>query len=268
MPETNERQSSLLRSVNRIDDLLDDIEHGIALSRPSSVLCARKSSLCVPRDRRRQRHRQPHRRPPIQSLSRKEKESILDVRSRRRRVFEVSRESTITSRSDRPIHRQANSGWDSSFCSLRPRGDKVAIYNTLDGTNQSLRLSDAPDTKQSVIPNFGPNLTALTITGPKVTRIAVASTRDGWWYPQDLREPAQSGSDHQHRDRLLHNGPLYLCLQRRPQSPDGTFWSFRSEPILQLLSTPMVRCVLATAATFSCSMQRQVSGPTSTRTPS
>jgi hypothetical protein len=81
---------------------------------------------------------------------------------------------------------------------VSPSGDKVASYNIQSGESRSLRLCDVAGTKQTVIPVFGNGVTALSVMGPKVARIAATTNSgsydDGGWYHQDLREPVENAT--------------------------------------------------------------------------
>ena len=70
-----------------------------------------------------------------------------------------------------------------------PEGDTVTAYSTETGKAKPLRLAKARDTKLEVVPIVSQGLAALSLKGPKITRIAAFSVLDGTWYPQDLREP-------------------------------------------------------------------------------
>jgi RNA polymerase sigma factor (sigma-70 family) len=203
-PKPSDPQSALLRSVEKIDDLLDDVERRnrdlqtevralrkeiIALrsagSATSSVATTSTTSTTAG---------------PVSALQRKG----IDPRSPARTTDPAPGAKMAD---DMPATQMpgttAVSLVDQAPGQFRhqqflfvvsPRGDKVARYNTLDGTSRSLRLSDEPGTKHSVLPVFGANLVALSITGPKISRIAVLSSADGRWYSQDLREPAQNAT--------------------------------------------------------------------------
>jgi hypothetical protein len=73
-----------------------------------------------------------------------------------------------------------------------PEGDTVTAYSTETGKAKSLRLAKARDTKLEVQPVVSQGLVALSLTGPKITRIATFSASDGTWHAQDLREPADN----------------------------------------------------------------------------
>ncbi|HEV3167649.1 MAG TPA: RNA polymerase sigma factor [Isosphaeraceae bacterium] len=70
-----------------------------------------------------------------------------------------------------------------------PSGEKVTLYNLETGQAKSIRLSTSKDTTLDVAPLYGGAIGALSVSGPNVTRIAVFTTDDGTWYPEDLREP-------------------------------------------------------------------------------
>ncbi len=70
-----------------------------------------------------------------------------------------------------------------------PEGDKFAIHDMKSNETQSVRLSDAKDSRLKVNPILTHQLLALQIQGPKVGRIAVFNVENRTWYPQNLREP-------------------------------------------------------------------------------
>jgi hypothetical protein len=72
-----------------------------------------------------------------------------------------------------------------------PLGDRVTVYNTETKKTLTLRLPASKEAPLEVMPITNVRLTALHIKGPKITRIAVLTTGDGTWHPQDLREPVE-----------------------------------------------------------------------------
>jgi hypothetical protein len=69
-------------------------------------------------------------------------------------------------------------------------GDRVALYNM--DNKQTLELSGPKDAPMAVTPIYAPDLMALSLQGPKITRIAVADNATGW-HVQELRQPAEGG---------------------------------------------------------------------------
>ncbi len=67
-----------------------------------------------------------------------------------------------------------------------PSGGRVTLYDLK--TRRSLELTGPNDAPIGLTPFYGPNLLALGVSGPKVTRIAVADTDTGW-HVQELRRP-------------------------------------------------------------------------------
>jgi hypothetical protein len=68
-------------------------------------------------------------------------------------------------------------------------GDRVTLYNLDTKKSESLALSGSKDAPLEVIPIVADNLVALSLKGPKVTRIAVADIATGTWHSQELRKP-------------------------------------------------------------------------------
>jgi hypothetical protein len=69
-----------------------------------------------------------------------------------------------------------------------PRGDRITLYNV--ESKQTQEFSGPKDGLLDIRPYYSPDLMALAIKGPKITRIAVADNTSGW-HVQDLREPAE-----------------------------------------------------------------------------
>jgi hypothetical protein len=90
---------------------------------------------------------------------------------------------------------------------VSPLGDKVALYNTNLGKSLALRLSEVAGTKQTVTPVFSGYITALSIKGPKVSRVAVAVNPERW-FPQDLRVPVENATP------IIGNGTVAYFLGR------------------------------------------------------
>ncbi len=72
-----------------------------------------------------------------------------------------------------------------------PVGERVSLYNLETGRSQSVVLSGSKDAPIEVTPVLGPDLVALALEGPRITRIAVADLAGGAWHPQELREPVE-----------------------------------------------------------------------------
>jgi len=86
---------------------------------------------------------------------------------------------------------------------IAPEGDKATVYYPATRKAMSIRLSEDSKTPHEVQPADGGSLVALSIKGPKITRVAVfdehvkvtfngnvtMSSPDLAWYPVDLREP-------------------------------------------------------------------------------
>ncbi len=71
-----------------------------------------------------------------------------------------------------------------------PGSNRVAFYNLETKTSKTIELSASKDEPVEVTPVAGQALLALALSGPKITRIAVADLVSGTWHPQDLRQPA------------------------------------------------------------------------------
>jgi len=69
-----------------------------------------------------------------------------------------------------------------------PEGEQVTAYYTETGVQKSFRLFDSKDPARNVVPLVTDGLAALRIDGPEISRVAVYTTVDGNWHPQDLRE--------------------------------------------------------------------------------
>ncbi len=76
-----------------------------------------------------------------------------------------------------------------SIIVISPVGDQVTMYNLESRKPHTLTLSGSKDAPLHVTPIIGSDIVALGLKGSKVTRIAVADTDTGTWYPQDLRKP-------------------------------------------------------------------------------
>jgi hypothetical protein len=74
---------------------------------------------------------------------------------------------------------------------VSPAGERVVLYNLETGRSQSVALSGSKDAPLEVTPILGPNLVALALQGPTITRVAVADLASGTWHSQDLREPVR-----------------------------------------------------------------------------
>jgi hypothetical protein len=78
---------------------------------------------------------------------------------------------------------------------VTPAGDRVTLFNLETRKSQSVELSGSREAPLEVTPILGPNLVALALKGPKITRIAVADLASGTWQAQDLREPARGSAE-------------------------------------------------------------------------
>jgi hypothetical protein len=76
-----------------------------------------------------------------------------------------------------------------SIIVVSPVGDRVTLYNCETKKSESLELSGTNDAPLRVTPVLAQNLVALNLSGPKLTRIAVADLVSGTWHVQELRKP-------------------------------------------------------------------------------
>jgi hypothetical protein len=72
-----------------------------------------------------------------------------------------------------------------------PAGDRVTLYDLETRKSQTLEISGSKDAPLEVTPILGKGVLALALTGPKITRIAIADLTSGTWHSQDLREPVE-----------------------------------------------------------------------------
>jgi hypothetical protein len=70
-----------------------------------------------------------------------------------------------------------------------PEGGKIGVYDKESRKTHIVTLAAPKDSSITITPIVGPGAVALMIKGPKITRIAAASSLTGQWYPQDLLEP-------------------------------------------------------------------------------
>jgi hypothetical protein len=207
-PKTNDQRTAVLRSVDKIDELLDGVE-------------------------RRNRDLQTE----LQAL----RKEIVALRSEETKAFGTRASDTTPARNGvevRSIDRakkssdnakeageklagQEEGGMDGgtfdqgpahfrngqALLIVSPLGDKVALYNTNLGKGLALRLSEVAGTKQTVTPIFSGPIIALSIKGPNVSRVAVAINL-GRWYPQDLRVPVENATP------IIGNGTVYYFSGR------------------------------------------------------
>ena len=82
--------------------------------------------------------------------------------------------------------------WGDLVVATSPGGDKVSLYYSQTGESKAVRLAESAEPPHQVIPVFNQQLTALSISGPKIGRIAVFNYPDSSWYAQVLREPVES----------------------------------------------------------------------------
>jgi hypothetical protein len=76
-----------------------------------------------------------------------------------------------------------------SIIVISPVGDRATLFNCETQKSDSLELSGTKDAPLRVTPVVAQNLIALNLSGPKLTRIAVADLVRGNWHVQELRKP-------------------------------------------------------------------------------
>jgi RNA polymerase sigma factor (sigma-70 family) len=228
-PTAADRRTPLLRSVDRIDELLDDVERRNrdlqtelrALSR--EIVALRSGELNTIGT--------------IASPPTSERKGA-DVRNTRganpgdnespepaeQRPGQGEGSLAGGALDPGPTHFRS----DRFFVIVSALGDRVALYNRAARKSQPLRLSDGAGTKQTVTPVFSGTLMALKIRGPKVSRIAV-STTDGNWYPQDLREPVEYARP------IIATGMIAYVLGRYVYA----FGAMRATPQWDVLELPI-----------------------------
>jgi hypothetical protein len=81
--------------------------------------------------------------------------------------------------------------YENFVTAISPRGDRVASVNVVTGKTSVVRLAGPQDAPLTVFPIGGPGVVALSVQGPRVTRIAASDAVDGTLIAQDLREPAE-----------------------------------------------------------------------------
>jgi hypothetical protein len=76
-----------------------------------------------------------------------------------------------------------------------PGDNRVAFHDLETGTSQAIELSGSKDAPVSVMWIGGSDaVMPLTLSGPRITRLAIADLATGRLQPQDLREPVEGGA--------------------------------------------------------------------------
>jgi hypothetical protein len=75
-----------------------------------------------------------------------------------------------------------------------PGGDRVTFVDLGTKKTASVRLSESKKSGLKIVPIEGPDVAAVMVSGPKVTRIAAANRLTGVWHTQELREPVKMAS--------------------------------------------------------------------------
>jgi hypothetical protein len=81
--------------------------------------------------------------------------------------------------------------YDNFVTVVSPHGDQVASFNVMTGKTSLVRLAEPKDPPLTILPVSAPGVVALSVEGPKVTRIAASDTATGILVTQDLSEPAR-----------------------------------------------------------------------------
>ncbi len=188
-----DRRDALLRSVDRVDDLLDDLAR-----RNADVQRELRALRKEIADLRSAGSNNPD---PITSqvgLGAVQKTATTPV-------LESDGSATSTTSSTSAVRKPSDKGSDappsvsesgSNIMVASARGDRVAIFDRQTGKSSSVQLAAPTSERHQISAVWGANndLLALAVNGPKITRIAVyamaglAGQTDGW-YAQDLRQP-------------------------------------------------------------------------------
>jgi hypothetical protein len=192
-PKTNDQRTAVLRSVDKIDELLDCVERRnrdlqtelqallkeiVALRSEETKAFGTRASDTTPAQKGVE----------VRSIDRAEKSSDNAKQAGEKLAGQEEGGMDGGTFDQGPAHYRNNQ----FLLVVSPLGDKVGLYDTQTQKSQPLRLSDGERKKPTVTPNFSGEIVALSVQGEKVSRVAVAIY--GRWYPQDLREPAISAT--------------------------------------------------------------------------
>ena len=84
--------------------------------------------------------------------------------------------------------------WGDLILVSSPGGDKVALYYSKTRQSKAVRLFESGEPAHQVTPVFNQQAVALSISGPKIRRIAVFNYPDSAWHTQELREPVETAT--------------------------------------------------------------------------
>jgi RNA polymerase sigma factor (sigma-70 family) len=192
-PAANDRQTTLLRSVDRIDRLLeDDVRRNRDLQTELRALRNEIAALTSadPKPDGTGRSTTPPERTSVDARSTERAQNASDKPKPAGATLtgQEQGEKPGGPLAQGPVHYRN----DQSLLIVSPLGDRVGLYNIQTHKTESLTLCDVAGKKRMVVPNFNMPIMALSIRGEQVSRIAVAINEH--WYPQDLREPAKSAA--------------------------------------------------------------------------
>jgi RNA polymerase sigma factor (sigma-70 family) len=203
--QASDDQAALLRAVNNIDDLFDDVDRRsrvvqsalrslrkqIASLPPKVPQLATNPAVTVENGRFRETSKQPA--SATAAAIGQADPASTPAASGHEKVTDTSGDSSsIGVEYQSPSHFRVGP----NIIVVSPTGNKVAFYHTDRERSHAVRLSDGQGTKHTVVPLIDDNIVivALRITGKDIRRIAVATTLAGRWFAQDLREPAEIAS--------------------------------------------------------------------------
>ncbi len=211
--EPDDRRDALLRSVDRVDDLLDDLARRNAdVQRELRAL--RKEIL------------------DLRSAATKKPDPIISQvglgavqRTATAPLLGPDGSATSTTSSTSVVRKRTDNERDaapsvsesgSNIMVASPRGERVAVFNRGTGKSSSVQLPAPAGARHEISAVWSGNndILALDVGGPKITRIAVyaIAVLDGQtesWYPQELREPVDTA------EPIVGNACVAYVLGRR-----------------------------------------------------
>jgi RNA polymerase sigma factor (sigma-70 family) len=84
--------------------------------------------------------------------------------------------------------------WGDLIVATSSQGDKMSVYYKQTGVSRPIRLFESNQPSHQVVPIFNKKAVALSISGPKISRIPVFSFLDSRWQVQELREIVETAS--------------------------------------------------------------------------